>query len=593
MVVAADAPLRLQLRRDLQPFADLQIVAEAKTTTDALSRLGGWVPGAGINVVLVDFALNEGGDQPDRAALRFCQQLTARSPTLPVVLLTPPTHPHLAAAFHQGIAGGWVAGSAVSDLITTIRRVAAGQRYWPPAILPGQALTPRNERLISSDALNWVPNWVPTTWHQRRRQLRLQGLEQIDAALMALALQLRSPNCTTGDRWFLQGRQRELRAARWVVQRLLATPGALDPAPRAGAAQRPIASPELNSAQLSAPLWPTTAALGPAPVDITSSGISSSGITPKVLQSRVFDAITAKLQASLDNGTNIPLEIDFFKESKKRQLFYIILRQVEALLAELRFSQVASDQFPRSLILLDLWQATLMAFFGKYYTVPVNQQPVAVVTTLLQSQDVVQAAILDQIPLVPELLGYLVWQTPLTIDEVVYPADTPLATERATALLENLTIQMACAIVQPLLNAFSDNEVVKQEFYDRRLLSTREIERFRNDLSWKYRIAQSFSEPQAIFESRYWLWRFTDLGLRRSAIYAPRGAELDRLGGAQLAVTLLLESRDAVVPRLSAAMAWVGRGVVYLLTEIIGRSIGLIGRGIVKGIGDVWHDRKG
>jgi hypothetical protein len=30
--------------------------------------------------------------------------------------------------------------------------------------------------------------------------------------------------------------------------------------------------------------------------------------------------------------------------------------------------------------------------------------------------------------------------------------------------------------------------------------------------------------------------------------------------------------------------------VVYVLTEIIGRGIGLIGRGVIKGIGNIWQE---
>lgn len=50
-------------------------------------------------------------------------------------------------------------------------------------------------------------------------------------------------------------------------------------------------------------------------------------------------------------------------------------------------------------------------------------------------------------------------------------------------------------------------------------------------------------------------------------------------------MTLALELRDAIAPRLRTVTGFVGSGVVYVLTEIIGRGIGLIGRGVMKGIG--------
>jgi hypothetical protein len=36
----------------------------------------------------------------------------------------------------------------------------------------------------------------------------------------------------------------------------------------------------------------------------------------------------------------------------------------------------------------------------------------------------------------------------------------------------------------------------------------------------------------------------------------------------------------------------VGSGLVYVLTEVVGRGIGLVGRGILQGIGSAWQDTK-
>jgi hypothetical protein len=135
-------------------------------------------------------------------------------------------------------------------------------------------------------------------------------------------------------------------------------------------------------------------------------------------------------------------------------------------------------------------------------------------------------------------------------------------------------------------------EVIKHHFYDFRLMSSREIERFRNSLSWKYRVEQAVNEPKAIFESQYRLLIFYGRGIQRISIYAPRTIELEQLSGVPLIVTLALETRDAVAPRLRSLVAFVGSGVIYVLTEVIGRGIGLIGRGILKGIGGAWQDSR-
>ncbi|PMB02802.1 regulator, partial [Fischerella thermalis CCMEE 5328] len=128
---------------------------------------------------------------------------------------------------------------------------------------------------------------------------------------------------------------------------------------------------------------------------------------------------------------------------------------------------------------------------------------------------------------------------------------------------------------------------IKQNFYDRKLISTREIERFRNSLSWKYRIKNLVTEPKAIFESRYDLFVFAPRGIAKTSIYAPRRQELAELSGIRLLVTLGLEFGDAIAPRLQSLLSFLGSGVVFVLTKIVGRGLGLIVRGILQGIGSV------
>lgn len=164
--------------------------------------------------------------------------------------------------------------------------------------------------------------------------------------------------------------------------------------------------------------------------------------------------------------------------------------------------------------------------------------------------------------------------------------------ERAETILQNLLIQLANGVVQPLLNRFADVEEVKQSFYDRRLISTREIERFRNNLSWKYRLENYTGEPEKIFESRYELFVLVSRGIAKISVYAPRSQELKKLSGIPLLVTLVLELRDAIAPRLRAAIAFIGNGFVYVLTQVIGRAIGLIGRGILQGLGGALQESK-
>ncbi|HYP03027.1 MAG TPA: DUF3685 domain-containing protein, partial [Cyanobium sp.] len=65
----------------------------------------------------------------------------------------------------------------------------------------------------------------------------------------------------------------------------------------------------------------------------------------------------------------------------------------------------------------------------------------------------------------------------------------------------------------------------------------------------------------------------------------PRDQELRQLGLLQQLVTLALEARDALAPQLQRLVGGLGNLVVVVLTQVVGRAIGLVGRGIVQGMG--------
>ena len=545
LAIESDPVISSGLVTCLNRFPDLQVAAEAED----VDRAWQFLTANSNRISEIDLILcGLPGNFPlqDRASLLFCQQVKAKYPNLPILILATAQNPELTALFQLGIEGYCLRGSSILDLVSCIRQIAAGETSWAPAIL--QLITigskPRPRNLVNNI----------------RDRLRLASIQQIETTLARVNSQL-DGDLSELDRAILAGRKRELNAARWSIDRLLP-------------ATTPVnIVPDLPSQLVAASL----------PIVLASSD--------RLAQS-LFDRIATKLQSSLENLTPTALEIDILRSEKKRELFYLVLKQFEGMLDELRFSQVTIEQLAakQSALMLDLWVSVTTDFFGRYHTLSSNERYVEIIPILLQDTAIVQAEILDKIPQSLDLLNYLLFKIPLTIDNTIGTFGSNIAEDRACLLLENLTIQMANAVMQPLLNRFGNLESMKSGFYDRRLLSSRDIERFRNDLSWRYRIERYVGEPQAIFESQYRLFIFTDYGIKRIAIYAPRPEELERLAGIPLVVTLTLEVRDALTPRLTSATTFLGSGVVYLLTEIIGRGIGLIGRGIIKGIGNIWQE---
>jgi hypothetical protein len=67
---------------------------------------------------------------------------------------------------------------------------------------------------------------------------------------------------------------------------------------------------------------------------------------------------------------------------------------------------------------------------------------------------------------------------------------------------------------------------------------------------------------------------------------------LAQLQGLARTVTLLLELRDALSPRLRSLVKFLGKGFVFALTQVIGRAIGLMIKGILQGIGNSWQETR-
>ncbi|WP_310426260.1 DUF3685 domain-containing protein [Chamaesiphon sp. VAR_48_metabat_135_sub] len=549
LAIESDPVILSGLVTCLNRFPDLQVSAEAETLSSAWQILTAPVAKKiEVDLILLGLPLNDRHE--DGSNLEFCQQVKAEYPHLPILLLAVPQNRDLTTAFQLGIEGCCVRGNSILDLVTGIKQVAAGQTSWALAILQ-QVTIDAKTRSSSS----WQDRW------------RFASLQQIESTLTQLNTNLDRDRLSKLDRLILTGRKRELNTARWLVDRLFSP-------------TIPVVSTDrVADRSISSTLPATSSAL------TESSSFNS-------LTDMLFERIASKLQSRLENLTTTTLEIDILRQEKKRELFYLILQQFEGLVDELRFSQVTIGQLSakQATILPDLWRSVTIDFFGRYQTLSIEHDQIEIVPTLLQDAAIVRIEILAKIPQPIELLSYLLFKAPITIDNMLCAFDSNAAEERACTLLENLTIQMANAVMQPLLNNFGNMESIKAGFYDRRLLSSREIERFRNNLSWRYRIDRYISEPQAIFESQYHLFIFASYGIDRMTIYAHRPLELAQLNGIPLIVTLALETRDALSPRLKSATTFLGSSLVYLLTEIIGRGIGLIGRGIIKGVGNIWQE---
>ena len=643
-----DRPLNLLLidndpilRPGLETALGAKDAVRATAAAETLEQATAWIEEqrkAGL--LLPDVAIlnlnalveERGLEAAGQAIERFQRKLKAEVPLLGL------EHQHPATlglwCRRQGMAGYWSRARSLDELLEALFQVRRGYQVWT---LPERPRAP-----VQLQELPRLGLWSGQV---------ASGMVQVDERLYGLQRQREQASWV--EKIWIDGAQRELRATRWLLKRFsgradraLAQIADSQPWELEASSSVPLKSPwedaagrllagvdglEMAAASgLTGSFSGGTAGRSPGsraanaspgsnaglsdslmsgPQSMVPQSRASQSMTPRSkaagreLQALLFEQISLRMPPGLINLTGEPQEIDILNRARRQELLSTVLRCWGDLLTDLRLSNLEPEQLleRRSPLLLDWWSAVLGDFWGKYSTLDLSsglrQESMELMPILLQEQPSVESAIFRHIPGVEMLFSTLLFATPVTLDGVDYRPESPEAMTRLALLSENLVIQMANAVVQPLLNNFADVDVIKQSFYDKRLLSTREIEKFRNNLSWKYRVGAMFQEAQDIYESRYGLLRFSEpleeggvCGISKASVYAPRRTEMANLTSFQQVVTLALEVRDAVAPRVEILTRWAGTAVVYVLTQVVGRGIGLIGRGVVQGVGSSVQD---
>ncbi|KAK9815661.1 hypothetical protein WJX72_007540 [[Myrmecia] bisecta] len=123
-------------------------------------------------------------------------------------------------------------------------------------------------------------------------------------------------------------------------------------------------------------------------------------------------------------------------------------------------------------------------------------------------------------------------------------------------------------------------------FLHPRLASTRNLERFRNQVALHAWMQRNYQSVVAMYEDRHALWGLAPGGnLVQRSISARRAKELNQLTGWRYTISLLLEAADVLMPLFSALFKRVSAAVSWLLVRLIGRSLGLVYRGVKQSLG--------
>ncbi|HHP7231946.1 MAG TPA: DUF3685 domain-containing protein [Xenococcaceae cyanobacterium] len=553
-LVDRDPIFRLGFSVALEAFPDLVITAQEAT---AIATLGQLAQGIIPDILVIEFNLSD-LDDSSFTAQEFCQRLRQNYPSLAVFILTSELgERELIFYKNLGIKGYIAKGSSVEAIVYALRQVAQGATYW---------------QLQAESRPGWFKNTLA--------RITNTGKQQIDADIAAIKNQLSSNDLSLIEQILLAGRKRELNVARWLANQISQEENDLIVEGESATKALP------NSQQKQFDRVKSDSAVTKRDSNYLPPKFMLAVLEDDRIIAKIFNEVIAKISLGAINKTDFFLEIDVLRPQKKQELLYLILNYLGKTIESISFKSDLDYYF----YLKEIWQQSTSDFFYNNYQKDIFIEEEQFTTILLAEFANIQNNLFLRLHWIEDLFNYLAQKQPITIDNVVYRHESPEAVNRVVTLVENLLITLANGVMQVILNNFADLEIFKYQLYHPSYRSSREIARFRNEISWRYRQDNYWEHPRNIFESRYRFFGLRNGKIVTLYIYAHRTEELYQLQGLPWLITIILEIRDAIAPRLQSVFSLVGSGLVFVLTQVIGRGLGLIAKGILQGIGSTFKD---
>ncbi len=499
---------------------------------------------------------------PPMASLQLeLQRLHERWQPVPILLLLPAGHAYPAESLLQLPVQGLLEAPSAGALREAAATLLAGGRVLEiaPAPAPGVAAA----QAAPAPGVMGLGQWLLTS-----------GLHQIDAELRICAQWLESPSLSLLSLLLVQGRVRELRAARQLLLWLLG--------PISLAWSEPFVAP---LAVARAPGLPQAAALVPAFVEREGLALTLRQRNADGLWETVRERLRQGAAAGPANASGGLLALDGLLDQRRSDLLLSLLEQFDKLRSQLQIQPMNADR------LLEQWrelqpmlrQQAMRRMAGAYVQLPREGVLLPVAETLVAG-----SVLSGDDPDLPDplaMLSSLVQARPLLVEGQLLPPDEPQAVLYLEMLLANWLVRSAEQISAEVLAACADWPELRHYLLRPELLATRNLERLRNQLNAQQRWQSWVERPIELYESRRPLYCLQAGEIRKQQLTEPRDQELKRLGWLQQWVTLALETRDALAPQVQSLMRGLGDLLVVVLTKVVGRAIGLVGRGIAQGMG--------
>ena len=296
--------------------------------------------------------------------------------------------------------------------------------------------------------------------------------------------------------------------------------------------------------------------------------------------SNVFARLQYKINFNINNTSSFLLATDLLRDNTKRRLFTIVASNVENVFSELLNNDIPINPAKGKAIFLTLIKGTTQQFLTSYYGCNVSIQPAIIQESFYTKNFVLN----DEKILLNVPLQVLRNSESKLFRSIFVPIYTKAYDSFIEALLDNLIVEITNAVMFIIINEFSFIYEVRKNFYRSNFLSLRNVERFRNNLSWETRIKTFIKRPSDIYNSQQGIWVIRTTGIYYRVVYANRSDELLNLKKVSLLTLVGIETKDFVVSRLDELVYLLGNSIRYTLTSVVGQVIGLVWRGIIEGL---------
>ena len=316
-----------------------------------------------------------------------------------------------------------------------------------------------------------------------------------------------------------------------------------------------------------------------------STNINISEKNSKAVWNEIYRRSKLAIESGLENNTGSIFAIQSLHHNKQKLLLTIILDQLNKVFNRLQEIEVNETNYIDnwSSLETELRKQVLRDICGTYNRITSNGELISVSEKLIAISDLTE--IDEELPDPSIFLDSLILNKPILVEGNLLTSDDPRALINLETLIMNWILRTSELIGAELISACSDWPELREYLLKPKFFSTRELERLRNQLNSQRRWQYMIERPIQLYESKRQLFKLSNGKIEICLVSEARDKDLKQLGWWQKQVTLLVEARDALAPQLQAMLKYFGDLMVIVLTNILGRAIGLVGKGIAQGMG--------